>query len=97
MCVSIGQSGRVAGSTNVVQRMNVALGERGDRLTRAEDKTVELMHKAQQFADTAHKVRETHNFSTRSWIMSNNEFIFECAFVTNKLFFPVQLALKYSK
>ncbi|XP_042359657.1 syntaxin binding protein 6 (amisyn), like [Plectropomus leopardus] len=46
------------GSTmgNVVQRMNVALGERGDRLTRAEDKTVELMHKAQQFADTAHKL-----------------------------------------
>uniref|UniRef100_A0A3B4T4I9 Syntaxin binding protein 6 (amisyn), like n=1 Tax=Seriola dumerili TaxID=41447 RepID=A0A3B4T4I9_SERDU len=41
---------------NVVQRVNVALGERGDRLTRAEDKTVELMHKAQQFADTAHKL-----------------------------------------
>lgn len=34
----------------------MALGERGDRLTRAEDKTVELLHKAQQFADTAHKV-----------------------------------------
>lgn len=41
---------------NVVQRMNVSLGERGDRLTRAEDRTVELMNKAQQFADTAHKV-----------------------------------------
>lgn len=41
---------------NVVQRVNVALGERGERLTQAEDKTVELMHKAQQFADTAHKV-----------------------------------------
>lgn len=41
---------------NVVHRMNVALGERGNRLTRAEDKTVELMHKTQQFADTAHKV-----------------------------------------
>ncbi|XP_053301639.1 syntaxin-binding protein 6 [Pleuronectes platessa] len=41
---------------NVVQRVNVALGERGDRLTRAEDKTVELMQKAQQFADTAHKL-----------------------------------------
>ncbi|XP_060947088.1 syntaxin binding protein 6 (amisyn), like [Limanda limanda] len=54
-----GQPGqRVTGSTvgNVVQRVNVALGERGDRLTRAEDKTVELMQKAQQFADTAHKV-----------------------------------------
>ncbi|KAI3364022.1 hypothetical protein L3Q82_010787 [Scortum barcoo] len=49
---------RVTRSTmgNVVRRVNVALGERGDRLTHAEDKTVELMHKAQQFADTAHKV-----------------------------------------
>lgn len=49
---------RVTGRTmsNVVQRVHVALGERGDRLTRAEDKTVELMHKAQQFADTAHKL-----------------------------------------
>jgi len=41
---------------NIVQRINVTLGERGDRLTRAEDKTVKMMHKAQQFADTAHKV-----------------------------------------
>ncbi len=41
---------------NVVRRVNVALGERGDRLSRAEDKTVELMHKTQLFADTAHKV-----------------------------------------
>uniref|UniRef100_A0A8C8DQR5 Syntaxin binding protein 6 (amisyn), like n=1 Tax=Oryzias sinensis TaxID=183150 RepID=A0A8C8DQR5_9TELE len=40
---------------NVVQRMTVALGERGGRLTRAEDRTVRLMHKAQQIADTAHK------------------------------------------
>ncbi|KAL3979142.1 potassium channel subfamily V member 2 [Sarotherodon galilaeus] len=40
---------------NLVQRVNVTLGERGDRLTRAEDKTVELTHKVQQFADTAHK------------------------------------------
>ncbi|KAM6992232.1 LOW QUALITY PROTEIN: syntaxin binding protein 6 (amisyn), like [Tautogolabrus adspersus] len=49
---------RVPGGTmgNVVQRMNVALGERGDRLSRAEDKTVDLMHRAQQFADTAHKL-----------------------------------------
>ncbi|KAA8577528.1 hypothetical protein FQN60_009183, partial [Etheostoma spectabile] len=47
---------RARGSTmgNVVQRVNVVLGERGDRLTRAEDKTVELMHKTQQFADSAH-------------------------------------------
>ncbi|AWP19595.1 putative syntaxin-binding protein 6-like [Scophthalmus maximus] len=55
---SLGEGQRVTGSTmgNVVQRMNLALGERGDKLTRAEDKTVELMHKAQQFADTAHKL-----------------------------------------
>ncbi|XP_062268100.1 syntaxin binding protein 6 (amisyn), like [Platichthys flesus] len=54
-----GQPGqRVTGSTvgDVVQRVNVALGERGDRLTRAEDKTVELMQKAQQFGDTAHQL-----------------------------------------
>lgn len=55
----MGQPGlRATGSTkgNVVHRLNVALGERGDRLTRAEDKTVELLHKAQHFADSAHKV-----------------------------------------
>uniref|UniRef100_A0A8C5B488 Syntaxin binding protein 6 (amisyn), like n=1 Tax=Gadus morhua TaxID=8049 RepID=A0A8C5B488_GADMO len=40
---------------NVVQRVTVSVGERGQRLTRAEDQTLELMHKAQQFADTAHK------------------------------------------
>ncbi|KAF3702547.1 Syntaxin-binding protein 6 [Channa argus] len=54
-----GQSGqRVPGSTkaNVVKRVHVALGERGERLTRAEDKTVERLHKAQQLADTAHKL-----------------------------------------
>lgn len=49
---------------NLVQRVNVTLGERGDRLTRAEDKTVELTHKVQQFADTAHKVTYT-TFSAR--------------------------------
>ncbi|XP_041660740.1 syntaxin binding protein 6 (amisyn), like [Cheilinus undulatus] len=49
---------RVSQSTvgNVVHRMNVALGERGERLSRAEDKTVDLMQRAQQFADTAHKL-----------------------------------------
>ncbi|KAM3602992.1 uncharacterized protein V6R79_014613 [Siganus canaliculatus] len=40
---------------NIVQRMNMFVEERGDKLCRAEDKTVVLMHKAQQFADTAHK------------------------------------------
>uniref|UniRef100_A0A665WJ11 Syntaxin binding protein 6 (amisyn), like n=1 Tax=Echeneis naucrates TaxID=173247 RepID=A0A665WJ11_ECHNA len=39
-------------SLQVFQKMNMALGERGERLTRAEDKTIELMHTAQQFADT---------------------------------------------
>ncbi|XP_068197816.1 syntaxin-binding protein 6-like [Antennarius striatus] len=39
-----------------VQRMKVSLVGRGDRLTPAEDKTVELMHKAQQLADAAHKL-----------------------------------------
>ncbi|XP_026174560.1 syntaxin binding protein 6 (amisyn), like [Mastacembelus armatus] len=48
--------GRGSNMGNVVQRVNVALGERGDRLSRAEDKTVKLMRKAQQFADTAHKL-----------------------------------------
>ncbi len=47
---------------NVVQKLNVSLGERGDRLTRAEDKTVELLHRAQQFADTAHKVTNIPSF-----------------------------------
>ncbi|KAM9840776.1 syntaxin binding protein 6 (amisyn), like [Aulostomus maculatus] len=51
------------GSTmgNVVHRLNVALGERGDRLTRAEDKTVELMQRAQELADTAHKLALRHS------------------------------------
>ncbi|XP_056150200.1 syntaxin binding protein 6 (amisyn), like [Lampris incognitus] len=56
---SRGQHGqRPPGGTigSVVQRANLALGERGEKLGRAEDRTVELMHKAQQFADTAHKL-----------------------------------------
>ncbi|XP_041715961.1 syntaxin-binding protein 6 isoform X1 [Coregonus clupeaformis] len=44
---------------SVVKRASQALQERGERLGRAEDKTVDLMHKAQQFADTAHKDMET--------------------------------------
>ncbi|XP_061602670.1 syntaxin binding protein 6 (amisyn), like isoform X2 [Cololabis saira] len=46
---------------DVVHRMNVALGERGHRLTQAEDSTVKLMHKAQQFADTAHKLMQKYS------------------------------------
>ncbi|XP_034018245.1 syntaxin binding protein 6 (amisyn), like [Thalassophryne amazonica] len=59
-----GRSGpHPAGSAvgNVVHRINVAMGERGDRLTHAEDRTVELLHKAQQFADTAHKLALKHS------------------------------------
>lgn len=41
---------------NVVHRANVLGGQHGEGLTRAEDKTVELMHKAQHFADIVHKV-----------------------------------------
>ncbi|CAN9507585.1 unnamed protein product [Ophioblennius macclurei] len=44
----------------LVQTMNVSMGERGDRLSRAEDKTVELLHKAQQLADTAHTLALKH-------------------------------------
>ncbi|XP_014000430.1 syntaxin binding protein 6 (amisyn), like isoform X1 [Salmo salar] len=46
---------------SVVQRASQALQERGERLGRAEDKTVDLMHKAQQFADTAHKLALKHS------------------------------------
>ncbi|XP_030201092.1 syntaxin binding protein 6 (amisyn), like isoform X2 [Gadus morhua] len=55
---SKGQPGHFSGGimSNVVQRVTVSVGERGQRLTRAEDQTLELMHKAQQFADTAHKL-----------------------------------------
>ncbi|XP_061756405.1 syntaxin binding protein 6 (amisyn), like isoform X2 [Nerophis ophidion] len=40
---------------NIVHRMNVAVGECGDRLTKAEDKTLGLVHAAHQLADNAHK------------------------------------------
>lgn len=40
----------------IVHQMKVALGERGHKLSAAEDKTVGLVHTAQQLADIAHKV-----------------------------------------
>ncbi|KAM6906576.1 syntaxin binding protein 6 (amisyn), like isoform 1-T1 [Lycodopsis pacificus] len=46
---------------NVVHRLNVVLGQRGERLTRAEDNTAELMHKTYQFADTVHKMALKHS------------------------------------
>lgn len=59
MCAGAAQSWqRVTRGTkgNVVHRLTVALVDRGTRLTHAEDKTVELLQKAQHFGDTAHKV-----------------------------------------
>ena len=49
----------MSGMGSVVQKASLSLTERGRRLSRAEDKTVDLMYRAQQFADTAHKVRCT--------------------------------------
>ncbi|KAK6481301.1 syntaxin-binding protein 6 [Huso huso] len=44
--------------TSAVQKASQALNERGERLGRTEEKTGEMMNSAQQFADTAHKVRD---------------------------------------
>ncbi|KAM6953943.1 syntaxin binding protein 6 (amisyn), like [Aplochiton taeniatus] len=41
---------------SVMQKASMVLGERGEKLSRTEDKTVDLMYKAQQFSDTAHKL-----------------------------------------
>ncbi|XP_036406472.1 syntaxin-binding protein 6-like isoform X2 [Megalops cyprinoides] len=41
---------------SAVQMASEALSERGERLTRTEEKTEELMNSAQQFADTAQKL-----------------------------------------
>ncbi|NXN18763.1 STXB6 protein, partial [Indicator maculatus] len=43
--------------TSAVQKASQALNERGERLGRAEEKSEELKNSAQQFAETAHKVR----------------------------------------
>ncbi|MBN3298783.1 STXB6 protein, partial [Amia calva] len=43
--------------TSAVQKASQALNERGERLGRAEEKTGDMMNSAQQFAETAHKVR----------------------------------------
>ncbi|XP_049612018.1 syntaxin binding protein 6 (amisyn), like [Syngnathus scovelli] len=43
-------------SRNRVNQLKVALRERGHKLTPAEDKTVGLVHTAQQLADIAHKM-----------------------------------------
>lgn len=44
--------------TSAVQKASQALNERGERLGRAEDRTADMMNSAEQFAVTAHKVRQ---------------------------------------
>ncbi|KAG9344727.1 hypothetical protein JZ751_010414, partial [Albula glossodonta] len=44
------------GVGGAVQRASQALNERGERLGRAEEKTVDMMNSSQQLADTAQKV-----------------------------------------
>lgn len=46
--------------TSAVQKASQALNERGERLSRAEEKTGEMKNSAEQFSVTAHKVRHTH-------------------------------------
>lgn len=55
--------------TSAVQKASQALNERGERLGRAEERTADMMNSAEQFAVTAHKVRQyvrkinlTHSF-----------------------------------
>uniref|UniRef100_A0A7N5K807 Syntaxin-binding protein 6 n=1 Tax=Ailuropoda melanoleuca TaxID=9646 RepID=A0A7N5K807_AILME len=43
--------------TSAVQKASQALNERGERLGRAEEKTEDMKNSAQQFAETAHKLR----------------------------------------
>lgn len=40
----------------VIKKISMSLGKRGERLMHAENRNVELIQKAQQFGDTAHKV-----------------------------------------
>lgn len=59
LCAQTGESGKwVRGGTmgKVIKKISMSLGKRGERLMDAENRTVELIHKAQQFGDTAHKV-----------------------------------------
>ncbi|KAJ8356494.1 hypothetical protein SKAU_G00192880 [Synaphobranchus kaupii] len=46
--------------TGMVQKASQALSERGDRLTRTEEKTEEMMNSAQQLADTAQKLAKKY-------------------------------------
>lgn len=42
--------------TSAVQKASQALNERGERLSRTEEKTEDMKNSAQKFAETAHKV-----------------------------------------
>lgn len=44
--------------TSAVQKASQALNERGERLGRAEERTADMMNSAEQFAVTAHKVKQ---------------------------------------
>lgn len=44
--------------TSAVQKASQALNERGERLGWAEERTADMMNSAEQFAVTAHKVRQ---------------------------------------
>ncbi|XP_055496657.1 syntaxin-binding protein 6 [Leucoraja erinacea] len=46
--------------TSAVQKASQALNERDERLSRAEDRTAEMMDSSQQFAKTAHKLAMKH-------------------------------------
>lgn len=56
--------------TSAVQKASQALNERGERLSRAEEKTGEMKNSAEQFSVTAHKVRHTHTHNHVSHITS---------------------------
>nr|XP_006004118.1 PREDICTED: syntaxin-binding protein 6 isoform X1 [Latimeria chalumnae] len=43
--------------SSAVQKASQALNERGERLGRTEEKTADMMNSAQQFAETAHKIK----------------------------------------
>lgn len=63
--------------TSAVQKASQALNERGERLGRAEEKTEELRNTAQQFAETAHKVRHLF-FNGAGFVASQNRPSFHC-------------------
>uniref|UniRef100_A0A8C7FSY9 Syntaxin-binding protein 6 n=1 Tax=Oncorhynchus kisutch TaxID=8019 RepID=A0A8C7FSY9_ONCKI len=56
--------------TSAVQKASQALNERGERLSRAEEKTGEMKNSAEQFSVTAHKVTHTHTHTHVSHIRS---------------------------